>query len=248
MLGTSFYAGRLTDAAELVIDRALSGAGGYATQTGVHGVTLARRDAAERAALDASWMNFPDGAPVAWRQRRAGAARAERVGGPDVMAMVIDRGRERGVRHFLLGSTEPVLAALHDRLGRMYPGAEVCGTLSPPFRALTADDEAAIEAAVAAARPHIVWVGLGAPKQDLWCHDHAPRMAPALCVGVGAAFDFLAGTKQRAPRWMQRAGLEWLHRMASEPAKLGPRYLKANTSFIGMSLAELARGGRERAS
>ena len=164
------------------------------------------------------------------------------------MAMVVDRGRERGVRHFLLGSTEPVLAALHDRLGRLYPGAEVCGTLSPPFRVLTADDEAAIEAAVAAARPHIVWVGLGAPKQDLWCHDHAPRMAPALCIGVGAAFDFLAGTSSgrrggcSTPAWSGCTG--W----PASPRKLGPRYLKANTSFIGMSLAELARGGRERAS
>jgi N-acetylglucosaminyldiphosphoundecaprenol N-acetyl-beta-D-mannosaminyltransferase len=247
VLGTRFYAGTLSGAADLVIDRALTGDGGYATLTGVHGVTTAPRDAALRAAYDDAWMNFPDGFPVVWRQRRQGGrSDAERVGGPDLMPLVIDRGREAGLRHFLLGSTTTVLGRLETEIARRYPGAEVTGTLSPPFRPLTPDDEREIAGAVTAARPHILWVGLGAPKQDLWCHLYAASMAPALCVAVGAAFDFLSGNAPRAPLWMQRSGLEWVHRMGHAPRKLGPRYLGSGTRFVALSVSERLRGPKER--
>jgi N-acetylglucosaminyldiphosphoundecaprenol N-acetyl-beta-D-mannosaminyltransferase len=184
-------------------------------------------------------MNFPDGAPVAWHQRRSGIADAERVGGPDLMPLVVERGSGVGLRHFLLGSTRPVLDALAARLSAAYPGTQICGSLSPPFRPLTEADEQEIADQVNAAQPHIVWVGLGAPKQDLWCHRNAARLRPALCIGVGAAFDFLAGTKRRAPVWMRRSGLEWAHRCLSEPKKLGPRYLQANSRFVALTAAEM---------
>ena len=243
VLGTTFFAGSLSEAADLVIDRALSGEGGYATLTGVHGVTLANDDNLVRTALDGAWMNFPDGAPVAWYQRRLGMAGAERVGGPDLMPLVIDRGRRVDLRHFLFGSTPEVLELLERQIGRLYPGALVVGSHSPPFRPLEEDEERGIASRILATDPHIVWVGLGAPKQDTWCHANAHRVSPALCVGVGAAFDFLAGTKRRAPRWMQRSGLEWSHRLASEPRKLAPRYLRANTRFALLTARSL-RGAR----
>jgi N-acetylglucosaminyldiphosphoundecaprenol N-acetyl-beta-D-mannosaminyltransferase len=163
------------------------------------------------------------------------------------MPLVIDRGREAGLRHFLLGSTPAVLGKLESVIADRFPGAQVMGTLSPPFRPLTADDEREIAAAVTVARPHILWIGLGAPKQDLWCHRYAASMAPALCMAVGAAFDFLSGNTPRAPRWMQRSGLEWVHRMGHAPRKLGPRYVGSGTRFVALSVSERLRGTGERA-
>jgi N-acetylglucosaminyldiphosphoundecaprenol N-acetyl-beta-D-mannosaminyltransferase len=251
VLGVAFYAGGLPAAAHLVIDRARAGGGGYACLSGVHGVTMAQRDPEEGRALREAWMNFPDGAPIAWRQRRAGLEFAERVAGPDLMPLVIDGGREAGLRHFLFGSTPEVLGALAARLAGDYPGALIVGSLSPPFRPLSEVEEAEIAMAVLAARPHIVWVGLGAPKQDLWMQRNAHRLPGVLCMGVGAAFDFLSGNKVRAPGWMQRAGLEWLHRLTSEPRKLGPRYLRANSRFVTMTSVDMARqalAGRRRST
>jgi N-acetylglucosaminyldiphosphoundecaprenol N-acetyl-beta-D-mannosaminyltransferase len=247
VLGTTFYAGTLSSAADLVIDQALSGAGGYATQTGLHGVTSAPRDPELRLALDASWMNFPDGKPVVWRQRRQHRLRdVERCGGPDLMELVIDRGRLAGLRHFFYGSTEMVLAGLRTRLAALYPGAIIAGTFSPPFHPPSETDERAHYAIITESEPHVVWVGLGAPKQDLWCHRNADGVAPALCIGVGAAFDFLSGAKARAPRWMQRSGLEWVHRLVGNPRTLGPRYLRAGSLFVALSVEERMSGSKER--
>ena len=247
VLGTTFFAGSLSEAADLVIDRALSGEGGYATLTGVHGVTLANDDNLVRTALDGAWMNFPDGAPVAWYERRLGMVGAERVGGPDLMPLVIDRGRRVDLRHFLFGSTPEVLGLLERQIGRLYPGALVVGSHSPPFRPLEETEEREIASQILATDPHIVWVGLGAPKQDLWCHRNADALAPALCIGVGAAFDFLSGAKTRAPEWMQRSGLEWVHRLARNPRQLGPRYLRAGSRFVTLTVEERLRASRERA-
>ncbi|MGZ4482497.1 MAG: WecB/TagA/CpsF family glycosyltransferase [Gaiellales bacterium] len=251
VLGVTFYAGGLLAAAELVLERARDRTGGYACLSGVHGVTMARRDLEEGRALEETWMNFPDGAPIAWRQRRAGIEFAERVAGPDLMPRVIDLGREAGLRHFLFGSTPEVLGALEARLGSDYPGTLIAGSLSPPFRPLADGEEDEIVAAILAADPHVVWVGLGAPKQDLWMQRTAHRLPGVLCMGVGAAFDFLSGNKVRAPFWMQRIGLEWFHRLASEPRKMGPRYLRANSAFVTMTSIDIARqalAGRRRST
>jgi N-acetylglucosaminyldiphosphoundecaprenol N-acetyl-beta-D-mannosaminyltransferase len=193
-------------------------------------------------------MNFPDGKPVVWRQRRQhGLRHVERCGGPDLMALILDRGRASGLRHFFYGSTAAVLRGMRSRLDARYPGTIVAGTLSPPFRTSTEADEREHHAIIAEADPHIVWVGLGAPKQDLWCHRNADALAPALCIGVGAAFDFLSGAKTRAPEWMQRSGLEWVHRLARNPRQLGPRYLRAGSRFVTLTVEERLRASRERA-
>jgi N-acetylglucosaminyldiphosphoundecaprenol N-acetyl-beta-D-mannosaminyltransferase len=232
ILGFSYYAGDIAGAAQVVIDRALSGAGGYGCLTGVHGVTTARRDAAHYAALKGAWLNFPDGAPIAWRQRMAGSRSARRVGGPDLMPEVISAGQRRGVRHYLLGSTPETLEQLVHVIQGRYPRATIVGSMSPPFRELDSDEEKQMLAEVRATEPHIVWVGLGAPKQDLWMHRYSARLAPSLCMGVGAAFDFVAGKKQRAPEWMRHSGLEWVHRVSQEPRRLAPRYLQSNSRFV----------------
>ncbi len=239
--GSKFYAGTLYGAAEMVVNRALSGAGGYGTLTGAHGLTAAQTNEDWKRALDGSWCNFPDGAPVSWRIRRAGWSRAQRIPGPDLMPHVIRLGRPYGLRHFLFGSSPDVLSGLRHQLGVQCRGAEICGSLSPPFAAFTAQDDADLTAAVEAAQPHIIWVGLGAPKQDIWMHRRAYDFPSVLCMGVGAAFDFVSGNKPRAPEWMQRSGLEWFHRMAREPRNLGPRYTVATSKFAALVAADVAR-------
>ena len=149
VMGIELYAGDLKGAARAVIDRALSGEGGYASLTGVHGLTLAQRDPGLRHALHEAWINFPDGAPVAWRQRKNGTANAKRIAGPDLMPRVIDLGRERGLRHYLFGATPTVLERLERNLLERYPGAQIVGTSSPPFRAMNAPEETAISTVTA---------------------------------------------------------------------------------------------------
>ena len=241
VMGIDLFAGEPDEAALLVIDRALSGAGGYASLTGVHGITLAQRDPGLRHALAGAWVNFPDGAPVAWRQRRAGAV-AQRIAGPDLMPRVIDLGRDRDLRHYLFGSTPRIIDRLSENLLRRYPDVRIAGSYAPPFRAMTAPEEREAVTAIRESGAHIVWVGLGTPKQDLWMHRLSPDLGSVLAVGVGAAFDFISGNRRRAPEWMQTAGLEWFHRMAHDPVKLAPRYVVANTFFMGSTLADMARG------
>jgi N-acetylglucosaminyldiphosphoundecaprenol N-acetyl-beta-D-mannosaminyltransferase len=228
----------LEAAAAEVIERAASRAGGYVCLCNVHVVTSALHDRSLREALAGAWCRLPDGAPVAWLLRWVSGERAERIGGPDLMPLVFARGRDRGLRHFLLGSTPEVLARLSHRLSRDYPGSVIVGTDSPPFE--LGEVRADLDS-IRAADPHVVWCALGAPKQELWMHRHAGELDGALVVGVGAAFDFLGGTKRRAPRWMRRLGLEWLHRLLTEPRRLLGRYARTNSEFVARGVIELVR-------
>jgi len=239
-IAASCHVGDVDSAARAVISRGLAGAGGYVCLCNVHLVTLSLHDTALRRALGAAWKRLPDGAPVAWLQRRLGHSDARRIGGPDLMPRVADLGREQDLRHFLLGSTGEVLRGVESALKSRYDGVQIAGSYSPPFAASASRDASAIEV-VRAAAPHVVWCALGAPKQELWMHRFAPTLPNVLFLGVGAAFDFLAQTKPRAPRWMQARGLEWLHRLGSEPTRLGARYLRTNTEFIVRSGFELTR-------
>jgi N-acetylglucosaminyldiphosphoundecaprenol N-acetyl-beta-D-mannosaminyltransferase len=148
------------------------------------------------------------------------------------MPLVIDSGQDVGLRHFLFGSTPDVLERLEVRLRERYPRAIIVGTFSPPFRPLTDDENVRIAQQIVDSGADVVWAGLGLPKQDQWLERSASLFEPAVGLGVGAAFDFLAGTKPRAPRWMQDMGLEWLHRLMSEPRRLARRYAATNTEFV----------------
>jgi N-acetylglucosaminyldiphosphoundecaprenol N-acetyl-beta-D-mannosaminyltransferase len=181
--------------------------------------------------LDAATLNLPDGMPLAWLARRRGIDDCTRVYGPDLMCDVLDRGRAVDLGHYLYGSTPEVLAALEQRIEERWPGARIVGSESPPFREIT-DDEVDSSVRRAHARgADIVWVGMGTPKQDLLVRRMA-ILGPATYVAVGAAFDFIAGTKKQAPAWMQRSGLEWLFRLITEPRRLGRRYLVYNAKFV----------------
>jgi N-acetylglucosaminyldiphosphoundecaprenol N-acetyl-beta-D-mannosaminyltransferase len=143
-----------------------------------------------------------------------------------------------GHRHFLYGSSDTTLSLLQEELSRNFPGAKIVGSYSPPYRALTREEEREVDRVVNAADPDIVWVGLGAPKQDRWMAAHRGTLKASVLIGVGAAFDMLAGTVTRAPRFLQRTGCEWMFRLAQEPRRLSRRYLESNSKFAMMLIGE----------
>jgi N-acetylglucosaminyldiphosphoundecaprenol N-acetyl-beta-D-mannosaminyltransferase len=239
-LAASCEVGDLESAARSVIDRATARRSGYVCLCNVHLLTVALHRADVRDALAGAWKRLPDGAPVAWIQRRLGFERASRVPGPDLMPRVVDLARGTGLRQFLFGSTPEVTERVERSLRESFPGVEVVGRHSPAFGASPYDFSGSVDV-IRAADPHIVWCALGAPKQELWMHRFARELDGMVLLGVGAAFDFLARTRSRAPEWMRGAGLEWLHRLSSEPNRLAGRYVGTNTEFLARTTYELAR-------
>ena len=151
--------------------------------------------------------------------------------------------RRGGARYFFYGSSETVLDRIRASVPKSWPVIQIVGTIAPPFRPMTDDEEAAHVAAINAACPDVLWVGMTAPKQECWVHRNRHRLRVPLVGSVGAAFDFLAGTKRRSPLWARRLGLEWLHRLAMEPARLWERTLVSAPLFLWYSLLEsLGRG------
>jgi N-acetylglucosaminyldiphosphoundecaprenol N-acetyl-beta-D-mannosaminyltransferase len=188
----------------------------------------------------------PDGMPLVWLLRRGGYPRADRVCGPDLMPALFERSQLNGYRHYLYGSTTQTLDLLTGNLKARFPKANVVGAYSPPFRELLAVERAAIVAQINDAAPDIVWVGLGAPKQDRWMATYRPMLEAPVLIGVGAAFNMLAGTVRRAPPFLQRSGCEWAFRMLQEPRRLCGRYLESNARFAFLLLQESLRPSRRR--
>lgn len=198
----------------------------------VHGVMKSQRDATLRQIHNAAGLVTPDGMPLVWLARLKGFRHVERVYGPDLMLACCQLSISRGYRHFFYGGAEGVAQRLASRLRERFPGLAIAGTLSPPFRLLEPNEDEETVRNINQTHPDIVWVGLGTPKQERWMSAHVGRLDAPVLVGVGAAFDFHAGVKAQAPRWMRRAGLEWLFRLLAEPRRLGPRYLLNNPWFI----------------
>ncbi len=202
----------------------------YVTICNVHVVVSAWRDAAYRNIVNASDMAAPDGAPVAWMLRQQGFDGQPRINGPDLMWALCKRAASEYLPVYFYGSTEATLGKLEQRLREAFPALRI-RTEAPPFRTLTAEEDAAAVDRINTSGAGIVFVGLGCPKQERWIAEHRSKIN-AVMIGVGAAFDFHAGTVQRAPAWMRNNGLEWLHRLASEPGRLWKRYMVTNTLFI----------------
>lgn len=215
-----------------------SGTHQYVCVANVHTVTEATRYPALRRAMNHAGMVTPDGMPLVWMGHWWGHSSIERVYGPDLMRQACRYGVSRGWRHYFYGGAPGVAERLVERLKKEIPGLQVVGVESPPFRLLTEREDQELIERIRAATPHLFWVGLGAPKQELWMAEHAGKIPVPVMLGVGAAFDFLAGVKPQAPAWMQRAGLEWLFRLMSEPRRLWKRYLLNNPRFIVLALAQ----------
>jgi N-acetylglucosaminyldiphosphoundecaprenol N-acetyl-beta-D-mannosaminyltransferase len=215
----------------------------YVCVSGVHGIMESREDPRLRDIYSQAGLVTPDGMPLVWMSRWLGASGVERVYGPALMREISARSPVRGYRHFYFGGTPGVATQLAAALVAANPGLNVVGTLCPPFRALTPEEDAESVAQINAAAPDIVWVGLSTPKQEYWMASHIGQINAPVLIGVGAAFDFLAGTKKQAPAWMQRNGLEWLFRLCAEPRRLWRRYAYIVPRFLILAAGELLRHG-----
>ena len=211
----------------------------------VHSVMTARRDPKLRDALANADVATPDGMPLVWAIRWLYGADQQRVYGPDLMEAALT-DTARGLRHFLYGSTEETLNRLGERIPTFAPEAEIVGTISPPFRDPSPEELAEHAGRIRDSGANVVWVGLGMPKQELWMESVRPLLPGVALVGVGAAFDFLAGTVRQAPRWVQGAGLEWLFRLAKEPRRLWRRYLFNNPLFVVILCAQVVGKGKAK--
>jgi N-acetylglucosaminyldiphosphoundecaprenol N-acetyl-beta-D-mannosaminyltransferase len=217
----------------------------YVCFCNVHALVTARWDTLLSSALGQSDMVAPDGAPVAWVLRRLGHGAQRRIYGPDFFWAYCAAAAVDGESIFLLGSSANTLARLQERLHQVFPGLRIAGAISPPFRALTEEEDRAIVEAINGSGAGTVWVSLGCPKQEIWMAAHHGAVR-AVMLGVGAAFDFHAGTVRQAPRWMRESGLEWMHRLFTEPRRLWRRYLVTNTMFLVLGGLQLLDRALER--
>ena len=214
---------------------------GYLSAAAVHLVMVAQEDEATREAVRDATLIVPDGQPLVWALRSLGHE-ASRVYGPDLMAKYCERSAETGTRMYLYGGrNQGALVELALRLRRQYPGLQIVGGYSPPFRRLSDEEQDWVVEDINRSRADVVWVGIGQPKQEIWMRDFRDRLEAPMLVGVGAAFDFHAGLIPQAPVWMQATGLEWVFRLAQEPRRLWRRYVRYNPRFVAGFARQYAR-------
>jgi N-acetylglucosaminyldiphosphoundecaprenol N-acetyl-beta-D-mannosaminyltransferase len=204
----------------------------YVVVCPVYTVMLCQRDPSLRAIVNQAGLVTPDGMPLVFLSRWMGHKHVQRVYGPDLMLAFSELASQGGYRQFYYGGAEGVPEKVAEVLARRFPGLQVAGTFSPPFRDLTAEEEEELARRISAARPDVVWVALGSPKQDYWMARFRELLDAPVLIGVGAAFDFLSGRVPQAPGWMRGAGLEWLFRLGTEPRRLWRRYLIYSPQFV----------------
>jgi N-acetylglucosaminyldiphosphoundecaprenol N-acetyl-beta-D-mannosaminyltransferase len=213
--------------------------GRYITVTSVHGVISSVTNTSFRECINQADIATPDGMPIVWALRSFGSRGQQRVYGPNLMLFLCEMAANNGRRVFLYGSRDEALKKLEQNLQTRYPELQIVGTYSPPFRPLSMDESTAIVRRISEVRADLVFVGLSTPKQERWMLQHRSRLPGMVLVGVGAAFDFHAGTLRQAPEWMQQSGLEWLFRLMAEPRRLWKRYLFVTPLFLPLWALQL---------
>lgn len=209
----------------------------YICVTPAHSIMECVNDPTLLPIFNGAGLVTPDGMAVVWLLKLKGRKHVGRVYGPDLLLAACAHGLSKSYRHYFYGGAPGVTEKLVEKLSERFPGLQVAGMLTPPFRPLSPEEDQEIVRQINEARADIIWVGLGSPRQELWMHSHLGKVNAPLMVGVGAAFDFLSGKKTQAPLWIQRHGLEWLFRFASEPVRLWPRY-RQYPKFILLVMAE----------
>lgn len=205
--------------------------GDYICVSNVH-TTVTSYDSDSYCAIqNGGLMAIPDGGPLSSVGRKRGHQEMERTTGPSLMGEIFQISAEKGYRHYFYGSTEETLKLFEKKLNENYPGIQIAGMYSPPFRVLTEEEDRQIVENINSANADFVWIGLGAPKQERWMAAHQGKVN-GLMIGVGAGFDYYAGNIKRAPMWMQKCNLEWLYRLMQDPKRLFKRYFYTNTKFI----------------
>lgn len=232
ILGVPVSLVNLPSAVATIVDWAKTGQAHFICVRDVHGIMRAQEDSELMALHNEAGMVTPDGMPLVWLARRRGHLKISRTCGSDLVSALCEASVGPGLRHYFYGGRPGVAERMAAVLTARFPGLQIAGTSTPPFRALTSEEDAAATALIKEARPHVVWVGLSTPTQEFWMRNHVDRIPRATLIGVGAAFDFHTGDVRRAPRWMQESGLEWLHRLTSEPGRLWRRYLVLAPKFV----------------
>lgn len=205
--------------------------GDYICVSNVHTTVTSYEDASYCAVQNGGLMAIPDGGPLSTVGRRRGCKNMARTTGPSLMGEIFKISAKKGYRHYFYGSKEETLELLEKKLKEHYPGIEIAGMYSPPFRPLTEEEDRAIVERINETKPDFVWVGLGAPKQEKWMAAHQGKI-DGLMLGVGAGFDYYAENIKRASMWMQKHNLEWVYRLVQDPKRLFKRYWSTNTKFI----------------
>ena len=231
VLGVDFAVTNIREAVDFVRDNVKKFYGKYICFSNVHTTVMACENDEYRKAQNEALIVFPDGAPISKLQRRRGRIRAERVAGPDFMREIFLTCMNSSLSMYFYGSSPETIDALKKNLEKNYPGLDVRGYESPPFRQLSREEDEEAIKRINDSGADILWVGLGAPKQEMWMNAHKDRINALMC-GVGAGFDFHAGTIKRAPEWLQHVGLEWLYRLFQDPKRLIRRYLITNLKFL----------------
>lgn len=240
VIGVAVDVVRWSEAIECIFDWASRRESRAVCLCNVHNLVTARRDPTHARAVGSADLVAPDGAPVAWMLKKYDRNQ-ERISGPDLMWACCGDAARNGTEIFLYGGTQDILQRLQQRLLGAFPDIRIAGAFAPPFRASTAEEDSAVVDMINRSGARICWVGLGCPKQEAWMQAHRGHVR-AVMVGVGAAFDFHAGVIRRAPLWMQRSGLEWLHRLCREPRRLASRYFVTNTIFVIAAMRDLLFG------
>lgn len=210
----------------------------YVCVTPVHSVIEAQNNQPFRYSLNHSGMTTPDGMPIVWMLHRKGHRHVRRVYGPDLMLELCNHSLSCGYTHYFYGGGPGVPELLAEKLKDRFNGLKIVGTHSPPFRALTEAEESEMISTINTANPDILWIGIGSPKQELWMREHLGKIQTRVMIGVGAAFDFHAGLKPQAPKWIRQSGFEWLFRLMTEPKRLWRRYFYSIPAFILLGLAQ----------
>jgi len=231
VFGIKYVVARTEEAVLHVLAHIKDLSGKYICFSNVHTSVMGKENVEYRDVLNNSAFTFPDGNPIAKLQQKAGYIGAERVAGPDFMEHMFRDTTDGSVAHYFYGASEDTIEKLRDNLLKKYPGINIAGMYSPPFRPLSEEEDNADVEMINKSGADIVWIGLGAPKQEKWMLAHKDRINGVM-MGVGAGFDFHAGTIKRAPRWIQKIGFEWLYRLFQDPERLFKRYVVTNTKFI----------------
>lgn len=227
---------------EQVISLANIRQAGYVCIANVSSVIEAHNDAGFRNVINSADFTTPDGMPLVWGLKMRGFKGARRVCGPELMPLICAKAEATGITVGFYGSSGYNLCLMKEKLKKRFPALNIVYMHSPPFRPLAREEDEREVSEIQASGARILFVGLGCPKQEEWMASHKDKI-PAVMVGVGAAFDFIAGTKKRAPAWMQQSGLEWLFRLIQEPKRLWKRYLFGNAVFVGIAIRELLGEG-----
>ncbi|GIM33802.1 WecB/TagA/CpsF family glycosyltransferase [Paraclostridium bifermentans] len=240
ILGVDINVTNMRDTIDIITKNLEYIKGDYICVSNVHTTVMSYEDDMYRDIQNGGFMALPDGKPLSIVAKRRGFKNAERVTGPDLMEEMFKNSEKKGYTHYFYGSTEDTLSTLKVELNKKYPKLKVVGMYSPPFRKLTEEEDKEIIENINKVEPSFIWVGLGAPKQEVWMSDHKCKVN-GLMIGVGAGFDYHAGNITRAPKWMQNMSLEWLYRLLQDPKRLFKRYINTNFKFILLNMKNLRK-------